>query len=62
VNIKITKQGYKIKLYLKLMLKKLKVMGPLSIALWGPNSKKLPWKFPMWPLTREVFERFLNYK
>ncbi len=57
-----TEEGYKIKSYLKLVLKKLKVMGPLFITIWGPSSKKIPWKFPMWPLTRKFFERLPNYK
>jgi len=46
VNIKITKQDYGTKLYFKLMLNKLKVIGV--------PSKKVSWRFPTCSSTRET--------
>lgn len=42
VNTKGTEQGCKIRLYLKLMLNKLNVMGDSSYIYthWAPNSRK----------------------
>jgi hypothetical protein len=48
VNVKRPKQGYGSRLYLKLVLNILKVIGVISlfIPFWRPNSRKLAWKFP----------------
>jgi hypothetical protein len=51
-----TKQNCDKEMYPKLVLNKLKVIkGPTSIYTpCGPNSRKLPWKFYVWPMSIDV--------
>jgi len=64
INIRGIEQGYGIRLYLKLMMKKLKLIRvlPLFVPFWGLSSKKLPWRFPCAHVPRNFFEKLLNYK
>jgi hypothetical protein len=49
-------------MYPKLVLNKLKVIkGPTSIYTpYGPNSRKPPWKFRVWPTSIDVAHDYLK--
>jgi hypothetical protein len=57
MNIKKPKQSYGSRLYFKLVLNILKVMGVkhLFIPFWGPNSRKLAMEISMCPPTNQAF-------